>query len=157
MLFFTISNIIMFTEEEILTRPKWKRIDSRTTFFCNHVLQVEVPSDLEPASLMLSLSRNSVRVPWKLCKPFRSGRDTIYLCAHSGQLDLATKATCILNTVTFQYPWGLLVSVPQSTGLPRLPDLTCKITIFACHLSTSSWVAWRTQRDNSSVSGSSLE
>lgn len=154
MLCFIISNIIMFTEEEILTRPKWKRIDSRITFFCNHVLQVEAPSDLEPVSLMLSLSRNSVRVPWKSCKPFRSGRDTIYLCAHSGQLDLATKATSILDT--FQYLWGLLVSIPQSTGLLRLPDLTCKITIFACHLSTSSWVAWRTQRDNSSVSSSSL-
>lgn len=156
MLFFTINNIITFTEEEIVRRPKWKRIDSRITFFCNHVLQVEGPSDLEPASLMLSLSRNSVRVTWKSCKPFRPGRDTIYLCAHSGQLDLATKATCILNTVTFQYPWGLLVSIPQYTELPRLPGVTCKIAVFACSLNTSSWVAWSTQRDSSSVSSSSL-
>lgn len=46
----------MFIEEEILTKPKWKRIDTKITFFCNHVLQVKTPSDLEPAYPMLSLS-----------------------------------------------------------------------------------------------------
>lgn len=61
MLFFTINNIIMLFEEEILAKPKWKRIDSRITFFCNHVLQVKRPSDLEPACRMLSLSRKGSR------------------------------------------------------------------------------------------------
>lgn len=52
----------MLIEEEILTKPKWKRIDSRITFFCNHVLQVEMPNILEPACLMLSLSRKGSRM-----------------------------------------------------------------------------------------------